>query len=87
MVMCQWKELECYERNGPITGYSYRIYKDEINYNEGLVDANTTKLIMIHVKAKFFSVAARNQAGLGPHCPKVLVPSFDQGSASFQKSC
>ena len=79
--------MECYERNGPITGYHYRIYKDDINYSEGLVDANTTKLTLAQIQVKFCSVAAQNQAGLGPHCPKVIVPSFDQGSTYFQMSC
>ena len=83
MVTFQWKELECYEENGPITGYQYRICYDNSNYSEGRVDAKTNRITLFKRNVQFFSVAAINLVGIGPHCPPLLVPNFDEGGANF----
>ena len=80
----QWKELECYEENGPITGYNYRIYQDMSRYISGNVGANTTRLSLFKANIQYFRVAAINKAGIGPHCPQIPVPRFDQGDVNFQ---
>ena len=84
-VAFQWKELECYEENGPITGYQYRIYYDHTHYNKGKVNRNTTRLTVPKTNVQSFSVAAINKAGIGPHCPPVSVPNFFEGGAKCKK--
>ena len=79
MVKFQWKELECYEQNGPITGYHYRIYHDNSSYNEGITDNNSTMYTLVVRNIQYFSVAAMNKAGIGPHCPPIPVPRFHKG--------
>ena len=84
-VTFEWKKLECYQENGPITGYQYRIYYNQTHYNKGKVIGKTTRLTMVGKKARSFSVAAINEAGIGPHCPPVPVPSFFEGCANVYK--
>lgn len=80
----QWKQLECYEENGPITGYHYRINYNMSSYIAGNVGANTTTLTLVKENVKHISVAAINKAGIGPHCPPVSVPSNHQGGENSQ---
>ena len=81
----QWTELECYEENGPITGYQYRIYYDHAHYNQGTVKKNINTLTKLKANIQNFSVAAINKVGVGPHCPPVPVPSFDQGGLILKR--
>ena len=78
----QWKQLECYKENGPITGYHYRINYNMSSYIAGNVGVITTRLTVMKINVKHISVAAINEAGIGPHCPPVPVPSHDQGGAN-----
>ena len=79
-VTFQWKELACYERNGPITGYHYRVYYDLHHFDEGEVDKNTTMVTLFHRCMKSFTVAAANEAGIGEYCPPLLVPDVNEGN-------
>lgn len=79
-VTFQWKELECYEENGPITGYHYRVYYSHSYYTEGEVDRNTTKITLLHNNMEGFSVAAVNKAGMGEHCPTFQVYKIAEGN-------
>ena len=83
-VTFQWKELECYEENGPITGYRYRVYYNLSYYTEGEVDKNTTMVSLLHNNMEGFSVAAMNTAGMGEHCPTIQVYKFEEGNESVQ---
>ena len=85
MVTFQWKAVECYEENGPITGYHYRVYYDLFNFNDGIVDRNTTMVSLIYNNMQGFSVAAMNEAGTGEHCPPVQVHNFDEGNENLKK--
>ena len=85
LVKFLWKQLECYEENGPMIGYRYRIHYNHTNYSEGTLKANTHMLTLLRMNVQYFSVAAINRAGIGPHCPPVSVPRFDQGNIIFQK--
>ena len=80
VVSFQWKELECYEQNGPITGYNYRVYYNLSYHTEGEVDRNTTMVTLLHNNMQGFSVAAMNKAGMGKHCPTIQVYSFPKGN-------
>ena len=65
-----WEPLECYQENGPIAGYQYRVYYDITNYSDATVARNVTILnLLLHRTLKAFSVAAMNEAGIGEHCP------------------
>ena len=75
----EWQPLECFEENGPITGYIYRIYHNFVDYMEGSVERTKTNLTVMHANVQAFSVAAINKAGIGEHCPPVLVLSFNLG--------
>ena len=77
-----WNELECYEENGPITGYQYRVYYDLNQYQEGNVDRETTMVTLHYNNMQSFSVAATNQAGMGEYCPPVQVPRIYQGTCN-----
>ena len=70
-VTFQWKQLECFEENGPITGYRYRAYIHLSNYTEGEVDRNTRMVTLFHKDMQAFSVAAMNKVGIGEHCPAI----------------
>ena len=76
----EWQPLECFEENGPIIGYSYRVYSNFVHYMEGLLGRNKTVLTVWHTNIQAFSVAAMNDAGIGEHCPPVQVPSFNSGN-------
>lgn len=84
-VTFHWRELECHEENGPITGYNYLICTHHASCSIGSVDASTTKLTVSNMNIHNFRVAAINKVGIGPHSPPVLVPSFDKGSAKVEK--
>ena len=84
-ITVQWKRLECYEENGPITGYQYRIYSDLIHYNEGIVDGGTNrvKLMFGNMRKRAVSVAAINEIGVGQHCPPLLLHFPITGTYSY----
>ena len=75
----RWKELACYEENGPITGYQYQVYYLS-HYEEGNVDRRTTMITLHYNNMHSFSVAAKNEAGVGEHCPPLQVPYFHEGN-------
>ena len=77
-----WNELECYEENGPITGYQYRVYYDLNYYQERNVDRETTMVTLPYNNMQSFSVAATNQAGIGKFCPPVQVPHINDGTCN-----
>ena len=79
-VTYEWQPLECFEENGPITGYNYRVYYNFVDYLEGFVGRNKTVLTLWHINMQAFSVAAINKAGTGEHCPPVQVPNFNLGN-------
>ena len=83
LVTFQWKELECYEENGPIIGYHYRLYHNLFHYSEGIVQGNITTLTLTYENMEAFSVAAINEAGFGAYCPPVAVPDFVLGDVDF----
>lgn len=85
IVTFQWRELECYEENGPITGYHYLICTDHSICSKGIVEANTTELSVSNMNMDNFRVAAINKAGTGPHSPPVPVLSLDKGTAKVEK--
>ena len=72
--------MSCYEENGPITGYQYRAYYDVNHYEEGYVDSRTTTITFYYNDIQSFSVAATNEAGIGEHCPPLLVPYIHEGT-------
>ena len=76
----QWQPLECFEENGPITGYYYRVYYNLVDYVEGLVGSNKAVLTLLHINIQAFSVAAMNEAGIGEHCPPVQIPNYNLGN-------
>ena len=80
-VTFEWKPLECYEENGPITGYYYRVYHDNFHYSEGTVTMDTTVLTLKCANMQAFSVAAMNVEGIGALCPPVPIPTFDRGTS------
>ena len=80
MVTFQWEELECFEENGPITGYQYRIYYDLNHYDEARVDKETTTVTLFYKNMQGFSVAAMNEAGIGEYCPPLQVPYINEGN-------
>ena len=86
-VTLQWKRLECYEENGPIVGYQYRIYSDLIHqhYQEGIVDGGTNRIRLLfgNTRKKAFSVAAINEAGVGQHSPLLVLDSPIVGTYSY----
>ena len=79
-VTFRWKELDCYEENGPITGYQYRAYYGLFNSIENVLDNNTTMVTLPSENMLSLSVAAMNEVGIGDHCPPILVPIFDEGN-------
>ena len=79
IVTFQWKELQCFEENGPISGYHYRAYYGVNHYEEGRVDSKTTMISLYYNNMQSFSVAAANEAGIGEHCPPLLVPYLHEG--------
>ena len=84
-VTFQWKELDCYEENGPITGYQYRAYYGLFNSIENVLDNNTTMVTLPSENMLSLSVAAMNEVGIGDHCPPILVPIFDEGNEIVHK--
>ena len=78
-VAFQWNELKCYEENGPITGYEYRVYHTLFHYTDGTADRNTTTYTIYDTSVQAFSVAAINDAGIGEHCPLLQIPAFRSG--------
>ena len=85
-VTFRWKELECYEQNGPITGYQYRAYYGYLNCIENVVDWNTTMVTLSYGNLQSLSVAAMNEAGIGEHCPPILVSNFVEGNETLRKN-
>ena len=81
-VTVEWQPLECFQENGPITGYNYRIYRNFVDYTEGLVGVNKTGLRVMntYICMQAFSVAAINKAGIGDHCPPVQIATFNLGN-------
>ena len=79
-VTFQWKELECYEQNGPITGYHYRVYYSLNHFDEGKVDKNATTVTLFYKRMKSFTVAAANEIGIGEYSPPLLVPYVKKGT-------
>ena len=78
-VTLEWQPLECFEENGPIIGYNYRIYKNLVDYRGYVVGRNITVLTLMNTYMQAFSVAAINKAGIGEHCPPVQITSFNLG--------
>ena len=76
----EWQRLECFEENGPITGYEYRVYYNLVDYIKGVVAKNITQLTVMHTNVQAFSVAAINEAGIGRHSPPVQIPGFELGN-------
>lgn len=85
-VTFEWKALECYQENGPITGYNYRIYYNLNNYNAATVSSSITMITLFHQNIQGFSVAAMNEAGIGEHCPPLPVLNLDQGMETILTS-
>ena len=79
MVTFRWNELECFEMNGPITGYHYRVYYFHHFYNEGKVNWSTTMITLFYGNIQSFSVAAANEAGIGSYSPPLEVPYIHEG--------
>ena len=79
-VTFQWSKLKCYQENGPIIGYHYRIYHDPFHYTEGTVNQYTTTYTVHDTEITSFSVAAVNEDGIGQHCPPLEVALFESGS-------
>ena len=84
-VTFRWKELDCYEENGPIIGYQYRAYYGLFDYIANVLDSNTTMVTLSSENMLSLSVAAMNEAGIGDHCPPTLVPNFDEGNELVQR--
>ena len=84
-ITFQWKELECYEENGPITGYQYRAYYGFHDYIENVVDRNTTMVTLSDDNVQGISVAAINTDGIGDHCPPISVPNYNGGNEILQQ--
>ena len=68
-----WNEVNCSERNGPITGYTVMISNSSITYN-----LNSTERYIILNDLVFgtmynISVAAVNSVGRGPFSDPVVI--------------
>lgn len=78
-VTFEWNELACYEQNGPITGYQYRIYYCTLHYTIGTVGPNSTMHSIFYPNSSdpvcAISVAAMNGKGIGEHSPPITVPN------------
>ena len=83
-VTFKWNELACHKRNGPITGYGYRIYYDYMHYIEGVLPPNkTTHTIYtanLGVGGYSLSIAAINPAGVGEFSPQYTVLYTELGN-------
>ena len=75
--------MECFEENGPIIGYRFRVYYNLSYYTEGELDGNTTMVTLLHSNMQGFSVAAMNEVGIGEHCPAIQVNDFVGGNESM----
>ena len=79
MVTFRWKDLPCFEKNGPITGYHYRVYYFPDFYYEGKVNGSTNMITLSYDNMQSFSVAAANEAGIGSYCPPLEIPYLYEG--------
>ena len=86
-VTFKWNELPCHKRNGPITGYGYRIYHQYMGYIEGVLPPNTTSHTVYTANLEqggySMSVAAINEAGVGEFSPPCIVLYTELGMWSF----
>ena len=71
-------------RNGPITGYGYRIYYDFNRYIEGVLPPNKTTHTIYTADLErggySMSIAAINQAGAGEYSPPCTVLYTELGN-------
>ena len=63
--------MKCFERNGPITGYRYRLYVNHTHFFSDKVEVGVILPIKVSFSSKTtvlaISVAAINIAGVGPY--------------------
>ena len=86
LVTFQWKELACYEENGPITGYQFRVYYNFNYYQEWRVHSSKTMITLPYSNMQRVTVAAVNEAGIGVYSPPIEVPYFRLGNKSHCES-
>ena len=76
-LVFSFSKVDCEELNGPLTGYEYKVTRDDKESVFKLDPEETTCTCMLNMKGIttcFVSVAAINEAGVGKHCPPVNVP-------------
>ena len=68
-LILTWDELNCYERNGPIIGYQYRLYINHTHYTSDMVKFDVKLPIQLsvrnHITVLAISIAAVNDVGVG----------------------
>ena len=72
-IIIQWSRLKCRQRNGPITGYSYQVYRDFVDISKGICQRNMITLSLLGASCMHISVAAMNEAGIGEYSPPLTI--------------
>lgn len=77
-IKFEWDELACIDKNGPITGYSYRFYAGSYYLDESELEHESTTHYIVHnihleeTHSYAFRVSAVNVAGRGPFTPPIV---------------
>ena len=72
-ITVSWAKLECYKQNGPILGYSVRLYIGTHYMTDMITDSQATSYTIKNLlpcsSNTAFSIAVLNEAGLGDFSP------------------